>query len=205
MPVTATLLESVRYDLGFAVRGMRRRPGFTAIVVATFALGIGANTTMFGILDRLLFRAPPHIADPERGMLASQTRGWTLGARVISAFGALALLLAAGGLFSVVAFTTGQRMHEFGVRSALGAQPGDLLRLAMARGLAPAALGIGACVVVTVLCGRLVAPLLFQTSPYDAAVLSGASAALLVAAVVASAVPAMRATKVDPTIALRAE
>ncbi|HET7371956.1 MAG TPA: ADOP family duplicated permease [Gemmatimonadaceae bacterium] len=140
-----------------------------------------------------------------RGMLASHTRGWVLGARVFTAFGALALVLAAVGLFSVVAFTTGQRMHEFGVRSALGAQPTDLLRLAMARGLAPAAAGIGAGVAVTVLCGRFVAPLLFQTSPYDPTVLSGASAALLVAAVVASVVPAMRATKVDPTIALRAE
>ena len=58
---------------------------------------------------------------------------------------------------------------------------------------------------LTVLSGRFVAPLLFQTSPYDLTVLSGASAALFVAAVVASVVPAMRATKVDPTIALRAE
>jgi hypothetical protein len=59
-----------------------------------------------------------------RGLLGRQTRSWELGARVFSAFGVLALALAAVGLFSVVAFTIGQRMHEFGIRTALGAQAG---------------------------------------------------------------------------------
>ncbi|MGH7619891.1 MAG: ADOP family duplicated permease, partial [Gemmatimonadaceae bacterium] len=71
-----------------------------------------------------------------RARLGSQTRGWELGARVFTAFGALALVLAGIGLFSVVAFTIAQRMHEFGVRSALGAQASDLLRLTVARGMA---------------------------------------------------------------------
>ena len=74
-------------------------------------------------------RVPYATVTTMRAMLGRQTRGWELGARVFTAFGALALVLAAVGLFSVVAFTIGQRMHEFGVRSALGAQAADLLRL----------------------------------------------------------------------------
>jgi predicted permease len=142
---------------------------------------------------------------PMRQLLGRQTRGWELGARVFTAFGALALVLAAVGLFSVVAFTVGQRMHEFGVRSALGAQATDLLRLTLVRGLVPAVFGIVVGVMLALLGGRFVGDLLFETSPRDPAVLGGASAVLLAAAVVASLVPALRATKVDPTIALRAE
>jgi ABC-type antimicrobial peptide transport system permease subunit len=140
-----------------------------------------------------------------RAILGNKTRGWELGARVFTAFGALALLLAAVGLFSVVAFTIGQRMHEFGVRSALGAQASDLLRLTIVRGLTPAAVGIVVGILLSLASGRFVGALLFQVSPSDPAVLAGASSVLFVAAVVASLVPAMRAVRVDPTIALRAD
>ena len=140
-----------------------------------------------------------------RSMIGNKTRGWELGARVFTAFGALALLLAAVGLFSVVAFTIGQRMHEFGVRSALGAQASDLLRLTIVRGLAPAAIGIVVGVLLSLASGRFVSELLFQVSPNDPTVLGGASGVLLVAAIIASLVPALRAVRVDPTIALRAD
>ena len=140
-----------------------------------------------------------------RALLGRQTRSWELGARVFTAFGALALALAAVGLFSVVAFTIGQRMHEFGIRTALGARPSDLLRLTIIRGVAPAVVGIVVGVVMALVGGRFVGGLLFQVSPRDPAVLGGASAVLFVCAVVASIVPAMRAARVDPTVALRAE
>ena len=140
-----------------------------------------------------------------RRLLENKTRAWELGARVFTAFGALALVLAAVGLFSVVAFTIGQRMHEFGVRSALGAQAADLLRLTVVRGLTPAAIGIVVGVLLSLGGGRFVAALLFETSPRDPVVLGGASAVLFVAAIVASLIPAVRATRVDPTIALRSE
>ena len=63
------MLDALRYDTNYALRGFRRRPGFTAVIVATLALGIGANTTMFGLLDRLLLEPPAHIADPDRVVL----------------------------------------------------------------------------------------------------------------------------------------
>jgi putative ABC transport system permease protein len=117
----------------------------------------------------------------------------------------LALALAAVGLFSVVAFTIGQRMHEFGIRTALGARPSDLLRLTIVRGVAPAVLGIVVGVALALVGGRFVGGLLFNVSPRDPWVLGGASGVLFACAVAASIVPAMRASRVDPTIALRAE
>jgi predicted permease len=142
---------------------------------------------------------------PMHVLFAGKTRGWELGARVFTAFGALALLLAGIGLFSVVAFTIGQRMHEFGVRTALGARPSDLLMLTLTRGLMPVLAGIVTGVALALGGGRLISSMLFNVAPSDPTVLFGASIVLLVCAVAASLVPAMRAARVDPTIALRAD
>jgi ABC-type antimicrobial peptide transport system permease subunit len=140
-----------------------------------------------------------------RMLLGRQTRSWELGARVFSAFGALALLLASVGLFSVVAFMLGQRMHEFGVRRALGAQSGDLLSLGMRRGLAPVVGGIGVGMALTLALGRFVDPLLFKESSRDPWVLLASVVVLFVAALAASVIPAGRAAVVNPTIALRSD
>ena len=141
---------------------------------------------------------------PMRVLFAGQTRSWELGARVFTAFGALALLLAGIGLFSVVAFTISQRMHEFGIRTALGAKPADLVQLTLVRGLVPAMAGVVVGIVLALIGGRFVSSMLFNVAPSDPLVLAGASMALIVSAIAASMVPALRASKVDPTIALRA-
>ena len=60
------MLDSLWQDLRYALRGLRAKPGFAATVIVTVGLGIGANATMFGIVDRLLFRAPDHVRDPEQ-------------------------------------------------------------------------------------------------------------------------------------------
>jgi predicted permease len=138
-------------------------------------------------------------------MLGRHTRSWELGARAFSAFGSLALLLAAVGLFSVVAFTIGQRMHEFGVRAALGAQRADILRLTLVRGIAPAAAGILIGIGAALILARFLESLLFEVSARDPVTLATASAVMLVCSAAASFAPAWRATKVDPTIALRAD
>lgn len=140
-----------------------------------------------------------------RAMLGPQTRAWELGARVFSAFGMLALALAAIGLFSVVAFTINQRRHEFGVRTALGAQRADLLRLTIVRGVSPAVAGIVVGAGLAVLGSRFSEGLLFQESARHPVVIGAACGVLLVCAVGASVGPAIGAARVDPTIALRAE
>jgi len=132
-------------------------------------------------------------------------RSWQLGATMFVAFGALALVLAAIGLYSVIAYNVVQRTHELGVRVAFGAQVRDVIRLVLTEGLRVSALGIvigGAAALVAV---RWVAPLLFNVSPRDPLVFGFVVAVLLAAATLASLIPALRAARVDPNVALRSE
>ena len=160
-------------------------------------------------LRRLIQSAGPSMpyaeVRPLSDRLGRQTRSWTLGATMFSIFGALALLLAAIGLYSVVAFTVAQRVHEFGVRVALGATGTNLLRLTVVRGVMPVVAGIGAGLAIALVASRLVEGLLFETSPRDPVVFISVSATLLLVAVMASLVPALRATRVDPMLALRSD
>jgi len=142
---------------------------------------------------------------PMRASLDSELRPWELGATMFAAFGFLALVLSSLGLYSVVAYTVAQRMHEMGVRVALGAQIADIRRLVLAQGLRIAALGVAVGTVVAILSGRFVAALLFQTSTKDPVVYAVVIALLLVVATVASLVPARRAVRADPLVALRSE
>jgi ABC-type antimicrobial peptide transport system permease subunit len=124
---------------------------------------------------------------------------------VFTAFGALALVLAALGLYAVIAYDVAQRVRELGVRLALGARAGQLVRLVVGEGLRVAATGIAVGVVVALVAGRWLGPLLFATSPADPAVFALVTLALLGVALLACLVPAWRATRVPPQEALRAE
>jgi ABC-type antimicrobial peptide transport system permease subunit len=160
-------------------------------------------------LRRLIQSAAPNmpyaVVRPLSDRLGRQTRAWALGATMFSIFGALSLVLAAIGLYSVVAFTVAQRAHEFGVRVALGATGASLLRLTIVRGVLPVVAGLGIGVVVALMAARLVEGMLFELSPRDPTVFVSASALLLLVAVAASLIPAVRATKVDPMLALRSD
>jgi ABC-type antimicrobial peptide transport system permease subunit len=134
-----------------------------------------------------------------------QIRPWRLGATMFAVFGGLALLVAAIGLYSLIAYLVAQRTHELGVRMALGARAADIARMVMGRGVGAAATGVAIGVALAVALGRLVQPLLFRISPRDPAVLFVVAATLLACAVLASLVPTWRATRVDPVTALRAE
>jgi len=142
---------------------------------------------------------------PLSEIVGPQMRSWHLGATMFVAFGALALVLAAIGLYSVIAYNVSQRTHELGVRMALGAQASDLARLVVKQGLGVAAVGVGIGVVVALWASRWVEPLLFEVSPRDTTTYSLVAATLLLVAIAASWIPARRATRVNPNIALRAE
>jgi putative ABC transport system permease protein len=137
--------------------------------------------------------------------LERETRPWRLGATVFTAFGALAVLLAALGLYGVVAYDVAQRTAEMGVRLALGARTWDVVRLVVAQGVRVAAVGVAVGTLGALAAGRWVGSLLFDTRPHDPLVLGGVAAGLMVVAVAASLVPAWRATRVAPGVALRAE
>ncbi len=137
--------------------------------------------------------------------LAPAMRSWRLGAMMFSLFGALALLLAAFGLYIVVAYSVTQRRHELGVRMALGARREVVLRLVLFDAVRVGAAGILLGGAVALWATRWVAPLLYQVSPRDPAVYAAVAAVLLVVTVAAGLAPALRATRVDPASALRAE
>ena len=138
-------------------------------------------------------------------LLEPEQRPWRLGATMFSAFGLLALLIAAIGLYGVIAYQVGQRTHEIGVRMALGARSGDLTRMVLWEGLRLTMVGLALGAAVALASGRWMAPLLFGVSPFDPAVYAGVVATLFVVAIVACLVPAMRAAGVDPSSALRAD
>jgi len=124
---------------------------------------------------------------------------------MFTVFGVLALVVAAIGLYSVAAYGVAQRTHELGVRLALGAESRDLVRLVLREGLRLSAVALAVGLAAALVAGRFVAPLLFETSPRDPLILSAVAALLLLTSVAASALPARRAARVDPTRALRDE
>jgi putative ABC transport system permease protein len=142
---------------------------------------------------------------PFTEILGSQTRSWQLGATMFVAFGVLALALAAIGLYSVIAYNVAQRTHELGVRRALGAQSSDVVRLVVTDGLRLAAIGVAIGVAGALWAGKWVKPLLFNVSPKDPWVFVIVATTLVGVAVVASWIPAMRASRVDANVALRTE
>jgi predicted permease len=134
-----------------------------------------------------------------------ETRSWTLGATLFTIFGGLAMIVAAIGLYSVLSFSVARRTQEFGVRGALGATMGSIVVLVLAGGMRVVLIGIACGYVVVLAGGRWMAPLLYQTSPYDPLVLGLVSSVLLFSAALACLVPAIRATQVTPMEALRSE
>jgi putative ABC transport system permease protein len=120
-------------------------------------------------------------------------------------FAALALLLAAVGLYGVVAYAAGQRSHEFGIRMALGAQNCDVLRLVMSQGLKLALLGTALGMAAALYASRLIAVLLYGVEPADPSTLAAVAALLTAVALLACWIPAYRATRITPVKALRIE
>jgi putative ABC transport system permease protein len=145
------------------------------------------------------------IVRPMEDLVGPNRRSWELGATMFVVFGGLALVLATVGLYSVIAYGVAQRSHELGVRVALGASGGRMLWLVVGQGIAFAGVGIVIGSVIALLAGLRVRPLLFNQSPSDPVVFVAVAAVLLVVAVVASAGPARRAVRADPTVALRSE
>lgn len=142
---------------------------------------------------------------PYADVIGAEMKSWRLGTTMFVAFGGLALLLAAIGLYGVVSYNVAQRTHEMGVRRALGAQLGDVLGLVLRQGVVLGALGVAIGVGLTLALAGRIAPLLFRVSPRDPVIYGAVAAAMLVVAVIASAVPAYRAARVDPNLALQSE
>jgi putative ABC transport system permease protein len=123
-------------------------------------------------------------------------------ANLVAGFAALALLLASIGIYGLLAYMVGQRSREIGLRMALGAGRGDVLKLILQKGVALAVVGIVAGVIAAALSASFMASLLYGVRPRDPGIFTLVPLLLLVVAIAASYIPAWRATKVDPIIAL---
>jgi putative ABC transport system permease protein len=137
--------------------------------------------------------------------LEPQYRPWRLGARLFTAFGLLALLVAIVGIYTTVSYGVTQRTHEFGVRMALGARIRHVLAQVIGEGLRTVAYGVLAGIALALAAGRLIAALLYGVEPHDPAALAIVAAILVGVGVVAALVPAWRAARVDPLTTLRAD
>ena len=186
-----------------SAKGLHPRP--TSVVVRASSDNTAIPTEA---IQRVFREAFPNV-DPGVTSLederASQVRPWRLGMLLFSALGSLALVVSAVGVYSVLAYAVSRRTREIGVRMALGAQRGRVMRLVTFEGARVVAVGIGVGLVIALMAAPVMTSLLYGTSARNPVVLGLMAGVMLAAAVVASLVPAWRAGRVDPTVAMRSE
>ncbi len=139
------------------------------------------------------------------GVVRDATGGQRFRTTLLSAFAAVALFLTGIGVYGMLAYLVAQRSRELGIRLALGARPSELFRLVIGQGMRPVVVGAGVGLMSAVALAGMMKSLLFGVEPVDPATYAVATATLAIIALAACAVPARRATRVDPLVALREE
>ena len=223
-------MEQFLQDLRFALRTLRKSPVFVTVTVASLALGVGANTAIFTLVDQILLRLLP-VKNPEqlvtlwgRGKhyggnngldagvpvyrmktLEKQTENSLVTERLVAslsiAFALLATVLATIGLYGVMAYTVARRTREIGVRMALGAVGPDVVWLVMREVLVLVAAGLPTAWGLS----KLVTSQLYGIAPNDPLSHAAATLGITLVAILSGYLPARRATRIDPVQALRWE
>jgi putative ABC transport system permease protein len=269
-------MRTLWQDLRFGARMLLKKPGFTIVAVVTLALGIGANTAIFSLINAVLLKPLPfhepaalvmadirqmgvdapvkaemflpyqqhgfnpwmapynlairvsgdpmslvaavsreiHAVDPNQPisviatmakLLGEETEQRWVGMILLATFAGVALLLAALGIYGVLAYFVAQRTREIGVRVALGARTSDVMIMVMKQGMRLMLFGVGIGLIGGLALARLMKSLLFGVSATDPLTFVVVAALLASVAMAACYIPARRATKVDPVVALRCE
>jgi putative ABC transport system permease protein len=196
-------LQHSRYDLYLSYRQSEER--LNHLVVRT----AGDPRALAPAVRQAVRSVDPALAVDDvttmEALVAQHLGGTRFRMQLLAAFAGFALFLTALGTYGVMAFVVGQRTREIGLRVALGARAAHVLGLVLRQGLVPVALGLLAGLAATLALGRTVQGLLYGVVGHDARAAAGAAALLLAAALAACALPARRALRVDPAVALRDE
>jgi ABC-type antimicrobial peptide transport system permease subunit len=182
---------------------LQRHESGMSLLVRTQGDAAAAIPVVRGEVQKLERNLPLTQARPMTELLAMSLFGARAGALLLGCFGLLALLLATVGLYGVMSYSVSRRTREIGIRMALGAQGGTVLRLVLREGMTLVALGVALGLAVALAATRLLTGFLYGVSPTDPAAFAFVALLLSGVALVASLLPARRAAKVDPMIALR--
>jgi putative ABC transport system permease protein len=176
-----------------------------AVMVRTSAAPSAFVSTMREIVRELDPDQPVAQVATGKELLARRLSEPRFNALLLASFAGLGLLLAAVGIYGVVSFLVTQRTHEFGIRMALGAQKANVLRLVLGKAIALSLIGVGLGLLASLALTRLMTDLIYGVAATDPLTLIAVAAVLAIITIIASYVPARRATKVDPMVALRYE
>jgi hypothetical protein len=142
---------------------------------------------------------------PYEGLVDQRARSWSLGATMFTIFGAVSVLMAAVGVYGVLSYLVTQRTQELGIRAALGATPGSVMRMIVFDSLMSVLIAVALGIGLVFACAGSVQPMLFETAATDPAILAFAAILIALVTLAATVIPGRRASKSDPLRALRAD
>ncbi|HVE77792.1 MAG TPA: FtsX-like permease family protein, partial [Gemmatimonadaceae bacterium] len=205
----ASLRDTTRGEYYIPHAQMHRSTGFTPREMYVVARASGDPAALAPTLRRILRELDPAVAPSAvrtlREVVERSVAQPRLTMLLVAGFGVLALVIAAVGVYGVTAYTVARRRTEMAVRLALGARPADVVRLVVRQGMGVAAAGIAVGIVGALAASRVMRSMVFGVSPTDPATYAAIAAVLLGVALVATWLPALRTTTVDPASTLRAE
>jgi putative ABC transport system permease protein len=197
--------QPARATMYFPVLNGESDPGGVTLVLRTASDPLAFSVPVQKKIAELDPELPVSDVLTLQQIIARSLGNASLSASLVLAFAVLSLVLASVGLYGVLSYLTTQRTGEIGVRMALGAERGQVLRLMLGDGLRPALYGLVLGLAASAGAVRLIQSMLYGTRPLDPAIFASVAATLLVVAALACLVPAWRASRIDPMQALRTE
>ncbi|MGH7867549.1 MAG: FtsX-like permease family protein, partial [Candidatus Dormibacteraceae bacterium] len=176
-----------------------------ALVIRSATTPLSQISAVRGAIHKLDPQLPVYRPRTLDGIVSESSGQQRFVALLLGLFAALALTLASVGIYGVIAYSVAQRTHEFGIRMALGAQRGDVVKMVLREGMALAVAGAGVGVVAALGLTRFLQGLLYGVTPTDPGTFVAVPLVLISVALLACYIPARRAMKVDPLVALRYE
>jgi predicted permease len=183
---------------------MQAAPG-TGVIVRSAGAAPGMATSIRDVLQGMNSQQVIYGTQSMESIVSDTFADRRFSMTVLGVFAGLALLLASVGIYGVISYLVGQRVHEIGIRMALGAQQGDVLRLVLGQGAGMALIGVGIGLIASVWLTKLMSTMLFGVSSTDPLAFGAAAVMLTLVALAACYIPARRAMRVDPIIALRCD